>query len=183
MGSRESHLVRVVEAVVHEPCDQGRLPDCKAKRERRSARRRARPSGSPKHVHWGKTGLQGPQKGGSRLQEADPKLRVYTSALVAHLSDASCHGKGGLPFLIWSASTFGEKRGRGRQQSFSVSLKGKSIPPGSVPDCPAQHWALAIPTSRCVKDKRIPKHCDNCRLNYTSVNSLKGAVIPPTENY
>ena len=28
-----THLVRVVEAVVHEPCDQRCLPDCKTRRE------------------------------------------------------------------------------------------------------------------------------------------------------
>ena len=28
-----THLVRVVEAVIHEPCDQRCLPDCKTKRE------------------------------------------------------------------------------------------------------------------------------------------------------
>lgn len=33
-GSPGPHLVRVVEAVVHEPCDQRRLPDCKTTRRK-----------------------------------------------------------------------------------------------------------------------------------------------------
>lgn len=32
-GDPGTHLVRVVEAVVHEPCDQRCLPDCKTRRE------------------------------------------------------------------------------------------------------------------------------------------------------
>lgn len=77
-------------------------------------------------------------------------------------------------------------KGAGKAAVLSYCLSRASLFPHgvewSVPDCPAQRWALSIPRSHRVNDKRIPRYCDNCRLIHTSVSTLTGAEMSPTEN-
>lgn len=65
-GKWGSHLVGIVEAVVHEPRDQRRLPDCKAER-RESCKMSLWPESS-KHAH-----LKGWLIGTTESREADPR--------------------------------------------------------------------------------------------------------------
>jgi hypothetical protein len=70
MGSGESYLVGVVEAVIHEPRDQRRLPDCKAERRERFSRKTSLWLGSSKHAH-----LKGWLIETTESREADPRRK------------------------------------------------------------------------------------------------------------
>lgn len=79
LAGSAAHLVCIVEAVVHEPCDQRRLPDCKTTRERASAQARAK---TPLSSVWEGNGHHPPSKEPRDGQDtgAEPPARWLSGA-------------------------------------------------------------------------------------------------------
>lgn len=91
MTSRESHLVGVVEAVIHESRDERRLPDCKAERRERFSCKVSLWPGSSKDAHsLERLAYKNRRKGRSRPQEKKtPTLGAELSSRGTQLSDTT----------------------------------------------------------------------------------------------
>lgn len=87
-GKWGSHLVGVVETVVHESRDERRLPDCKAERRERFSCKVSLWPGSSKYAHLKGWFIRTTERGETDLRKKTPSQGVQESSRGTHLSDA-----------------------------------------------------------------------------------------------